>query len=191
MREPGSILREMLGDAVKVTVLGKPYDLVDEVTIPPGDLDATLYEHVERVMVWRRILVRCRHRQEQAHDTWKETEGLRFIHYYRELEHREREEMKSFLHDESEAEQDPFRRGRRAAKRVAAGVSASVGRWRRNFTDDLVWGHVRDDEVVSGLRSAWRTAKRECEVAQAVVDVLEHRMRCISHLCARDRTPTA
>lgn len=186
MKKPESYLRTLLGDETSVTVLDKEVDLLEVVAIPHGDLEDVLYDHVERVAAWRTVSSRCRSIYNRAVDDHDNIKSARFVHYWGALEEKERQEMAVHLHEDVPSE-DPFKRRRWAKDRVAQGVQKTLGRWRRNFTDDLVWGYVNNDEAVALKRMHMRKAKKQLDIAEAIVETLEHRMRCISHLCARDR----
>lgn len=191
MKDPVAYLTKLLGeDGCVVTMAGKTVDLRDVVALRHrDDLEEVLAEHPERAAGWRRILAKCRKAWEQANDAYGELRRERFIHYYRHLEDIERKELADHYDDET-APRDDFRRKLRATTRVAAGVQGRLPRWRRNFTDDLVWGYVESDPDVVSARKRLRMAKNEIELALTVVDGLDHRMRCLSHLCAFHRDST-
>jgi len=124
---------------------------------------------------------------EEAVEALDEKKTVRFTHYWKVLEEQERDEMASNLHEDTPSS-DPFKRKRWAKDRIAKGIPTTVGRWRRNFTDDLVWGYVHNDDDVILARANRRRAKAQLDIVDGIVETLEHRMRCISHLCARERT---
>jgi hypothetical protein len=190
MKAPESYAAKMLGDLDNVEVNGQAVRISKLLRIPHGDLEGTLYKHVEKVTAWKRILAHCHEALDDANEALEEIKRVRFVHYWQVLEEKERDEMARTLH-EADPSTDPFKRKRWVKDRIANGVPERIGRWRRNFTDDLVWGYVHNDDDVILRRRARRDAKRQLEIAQGIVDALEHRMRCISHLCARDRTPSA
>ena len=187
MIDPQKILSDLLGEATSITLLGREIDLLGEVVIPSEtDLDDVLYGHPIRVAAWKRIAAKCRRKVDIARDELEQLRADRFRQYWKSLEEQERAEMLETLHDEDTEDRDTFRR-KIVTRRVTAGPPKVVPRWRRNFTDDLVWGYVNGDDAVITARATLRSTKNQLEIAEAVCTTLDHRARCISHLCARQR----
>lgn len=187
MRSPEKYLQMLLGDLRHVEIQGRQYDLYEEVSLPASeDMEALLVDQPVRYAAWRRIASACRRDVSEAHDALEEIKSLRFIHYWNHLEEKERAEMAHSVHDE-DAVKDEFNRRVTTRRRVRSGVPLSVGRWRRNFSDDYVWGYVRNDDDVAKARTAHRVAKEQLDLAETVVEALGHRARCLSHLCAIHR----
>lgn len=189
MKKPERVLAAALGDLNRVTVLGREYDLAAEVSIPDGvPMEDLIDEHVELYAKWKRIAAEVRHAHAAARDELEEWRGLRFMQFWEECEKRERAEMQSSLHDEREMAEDPWRAGTRAKQRVKQGLTAM--RWNRNFTDALITSYVNNDKRITELRTNLRDAKHTLEIVEAITDTLDHRMRCLSHLCALHRDAT-
>jgi hypothetical protein len=186
VKSPEFYLKRVLGAEMdRVSIAGYEYSLEEVVGIPRGDLEETLYDHSGRVITWKRILSKLRDKLSRCNDDLEHLRRLRFIHYWNALEDKERAEMKNCMYDE-DPPTDPFRRKKHLAARVTHGVERMV-RWRRNFTDELVHAYVHNDADVIEKKRLIRKLKREIGITEAIVDTLEHRMRCISHLCARHR----
>jgi hypothetical protein len=105
------------------------------------------------------------------------------------LEEREREEMRAEPLDE-DVVRDQFRRRVAVKRAVSQGQRATVGRWRRNFTDDHVWSLVNSDDAITVLRKELRTAKAQLEVAYGIRDALDARTRALTQLVATHRDNT-
>ncbi|MBA3845530.1 MAG: hypothetical protein H0X45_02670 [Planctomycetes bacterium] len=186
MKKPERHLESQLGDLRVVNVMGRQYDLHTEVSIPSGSaMEEAVHDHVERYAKWKRIAAECRRAVETARDELTEWTGLRFMQFWEDCEKRERAEMQSSLHDEAEMAKDPFRAEARAKQRVKNGLTAM--RWNRNFTDALIQSYVNNDKKITDLRTTLRDAKHALEISEAITDTLDHRMRCLSHLCAMHR----
>ncbi len=191
MKTPQSVLERRLGKFRLLSVRNEEIDLLKEVSIPDAaDLDQLLHDHVERNLTWKLLLVRARAKHESLKEELDELRSIRFHHYWHARELEEREELRQCLHDE-DAPRDAFRRQQATSRKVTHGNPRAMGRWRKNFSDDYIWACVGNDEVVLGKRSEVRDARERLDILAAVVDAMEHRMRCISHLCARDREPHA
>lgn len=187
-RRSTSAIADLLGEGASVTLLGREIDLAKEVAIPRGeDLDTLLYDQPERKAAWDRIVAKCSRLVDKAADELDELKNDRFRQYWNTLEEKERQELVEKVFDETDA--DPFRRKQRVSERVTRGIPKEVPRWRRNFTDDLVWSYVHSDVAVVDAKRVLRVARNQLAVAQSVRSALEHKMRCISHLCARERNP--
>lgn len=197
MRAPGAVLAEKLGDLTRIAVLGVEYDLAAEVAIDPAaDMEQLLLDNVERVAVWERVVAKCRAQVERLEDGLAETVARWRVAYWQGLEDAERKEMHAHLHDETELAEDAadaaagdktfaVRRRQRAERRVTAGPAA--GRWRRNFSDDLLNAHVNSEPEVATAKKALRQGKSQLHQATCVLKTIEHRSRAISHLCALHR----
>ncbi len=190
VKRPESVLKELLGETVTmVTFLERTIDVIAEVAIPDGsDIHALLEEHAERVAMWGIAQARCRAVVSRLQDELEEERGMRFTQYWQAYEDQERKEMQEHLHDEDEIDKDKFhpgRRAKRAAYRIQKGADA--GRWRRNFTDDLVNSSVSSDEKVVVAKRALRKARRELDLVTAVTKALEHRQTALNHLAALHR----
>lgn len=190
MRSPQKYLQAVLGDLKTIEVLGREIDLHAEVGIPDDeDMEAILADHPIRVAAWKRIVAKCRHLASDAHDHVEELKAERFLAYWAAKEEQEREELTAHGRDET-AERDTFNRPVRGRARINEGRIISLGRWRRNFSDDYIWGCVRSDPKVVEARKQHRELKEQLELAEVVVDALEHRARCLSHLAAYHRDQT-
>lgn len=172
-----------------VKFLGREADAIAEVAIPPdADIHELLSEHHERVVLWGKARAKCQAVVRRLQDELDELRGLRFAQYWQAEENRERAEMKEHLHDEDETDKDPFhpgRRAKRAAYRAQKGYDA--GRWRRNFTDDLINSYVSSDEKVVAAKKALRQAQSELDQVTAVTEALRHRQTALNHLAAVHR----
>lgn len=191
--KPELLLERLLPDGMSVlSLFGRTYDLAEQVRIPAdADFEELLYEHPERAAVWERLTARCHHEVRRAEDELTEQQAKYLTAVWANLEEQERAEMRGTLHDEhelaSDPPSDPFqgKRKARAAARVANGMTTA--RWHRNFSDALVQAYVNRAEPVVAARKALRIARRDLEVARAVVDAMGHRSRCLSHLAALHR----
>ncbi len=189
MKAPESMLQERIGELRTVKVLGKAYDLHQEVAIPrDADIEDLLYDNVERIAFWGRLVAKCRAETRKAEDALEEAKAFLFMQYYRAYEDSERAEMKQHLLDEKEMLEDPFKRRQKAADRVARGATAA--RWNRNFSDTLIQSLVNSHEKTVQLRADLRRARNQQDLSITMKDVLEHRSRCISHLAAIHRDNT-
>lgn len=201
MKDPVAHLRDVLGPLGSVVILGVTVDLAAEVALPPRteDMEDALYDNVERVMKWGRIVAECERVVARELSKVKELEGHYFVGYWERLEEVERAEMKAHLHDEDELDKDAqdaaageqgfqLRRRRRTAARVTSGPAA--GRWRRNFSDELVRHHLKNDPVIITAYKTLRLAQHQLNLAKSVSETIDHRSRAISHLCAMHRDNT-
>ena len=187
MKRPESIIQARFGDITEVEILGETVDLIEAVSIPEDiDIAVALAEHPERRALWARVVSEVKRRTERAKDDLEELRAVRFHQYWQTLEERERAEMVEQTFDEDEA-RDAFRRRKRVQARVSQGVKAVVGRWRRNFSDELVWSLVNSDDGIIAARKKLRVLKAQQEVAYGVLEALDQRMRCLSHLSALHR----
>jgi hypothetical protein len=190
MKSPQKYLQSLLGDLQEIEILGKPVNLHDEVGIPDGeDIQDVLADHPLRVVAWKRIVTKCRTLVAESHDALEQLKAENFLHYWRALEEKEREELQQHGRDE-DAPKDAFNRRIQGKARIAEGRIVSLGRWRRNFSDDYVWGMVRSDDAVIDARRHHRELKDQLEIAVAICDSLEHRARCLSHLASYHRDAT-
>lgn len=184
-----------------VVVLGVTYDLASEVHLPQGgDVEALLYDNAERVTKWGRLVARCQASVDKARDELETAKAEFFVGVWDELERRERAELKEFLggdeDDAAEAAADKaagdrtfeFRSRAARARKVTGGPAAC--RWRRNFSDDLVHAQVNREPAIVTLKKALRVTKNQLAIAECVLNAVEHRSRCISHLCAIHRDNT-
>lgn len=189
---PVSYIEAVLPEDMRsIRVLGVDHDLRELVRIPrasEADLDDVLHDHVERTMTWKKILALLKNEANDASDALDTQKNKLFNAYYLNLENSEREELARCVHDEESIQRDEWRRIKHVRDRMSSTPERMVKvRWRRNFTDDRVWSLVRSDDTYVEHLTALRKARRKVSVVEAVVDALEHRMRCLSHLCARAR----
>lgn len=200
MKEPGAVLREQLGGLDNVVIRGVTYVLSAEVAIDPkADMEELLLDNVERVAKWERLAATCRATVDRLEDELETERSMWTVQFWAALEKGERDEMQAKPHDETELEQDradaaagddgfKIRRSQRHAARVTMGVAA--GRWRRNFSDDILRARVNSAPEMIRARQALREAKSQLHKANCVLRTIEHRSRCISHLCALHRDQT-
>lgn len=190
MKNPASTLKRLLGDRVtSVSILGETIDLLQEVAIPRDvPLEDLLYDHAERVALWERFTGVCRRKLQKLQDEMEEWKGRRFIQFWSANESSERAEMTANIHDEDELDKDQFSPGRRA-KRTQSRVQSGyyTGRWRRNFTDDLIHGFVNSDEKIVTLKKELRSAQHDLDIALAMRKAMEARGMSLNHLCALHR----
>ncbi len=59
MKNPESYAAKVLGELDVVEVNGQTVHIAKLLRIPHGDLEDTLYKHVEKVTAWKRILAHC------------------------------------------------------------------------------------------------------------------------------------
>ncbi len=197
MKSPATVLRELLGDLNTCNVLGNAYDLAAEVAIDPAaDMEDLLYDNVERMAKWERLVSSCQREVDKARDLVDEQVALFTVAYWEELKRRERAEMQALSRDEDEAEKDAereqeggpgfqLRRRQRAAVRVTHGPAAC--RWRRNFSDALLNARVTTEPKVASAKQQLRRAKAHLNTASCVLRSLGHRDRVLNHLCALHR----
>jgi hypothetical protein len=185
VKNPESYLAEALGDLRKVVLNdGTEVDLHGVVRIPKSrELLDILNEHPEKVVVWKRLLAAAKAALAELKDELAVLEGAQFDGYWRHFEEQERVEMQNAVYDETD---DPFRR-RKATQRHVAHPAGAAGRWRRNFSDDLIHAHVKTDDKIEALKVKVRAAQDQVNVCSGVCDALEHRMRCLSHISAITR----
>ena len=189
-RSPASVIHALFGDIAEVTILGKAVNLLDLVRIPDGaDLEELLHENAERRALWGRVLSKCRAAVDKADDDLEHERGVLFHQYWRTLEDREREEMRAEPLDE-DVVVDQFRRRKVLKRRVDGGSKTSVGRWRRNFSDDLVWSLVHSDDRYQELKKILRKARAQLEVVYGVRDALDVRAKAVMQLAAIQRDNT-
>lgn len=192
-RTPGSVLRSLVGTLDRFAVRGLSYVYTEQV--PPidraADLQDQLEDNVERAAAWRRIVGACRNDVDKARD---ELEGVRAqlgVLFWQQLEDKERREMREQVHDETETAQDQAdqaagddgwkaRRSARVARRVQGGLAA--GRWRPNFTDDLVRYYVNSESQTITAKTALRQAQCSLERAEAVLYALDQRSYTLSNI---------
>ncbi len=185
-----SYLVDRLGeDNLTLIIRGVEYDLRREVAIPragDADLDDVLYDHVERKAAWEMIVAHATQDHIAATEAFEEAKQVGYGQVWNTFESQERKELEECLLDEDEVEKDMFRRRKAVQDRLASGPKVKV-RWRRNFTDERVWSWVHQLDEVSAARKKLATAKATLDMARVVLNTLDHRMRCLSHICARDR----
>jgi len=183
---PQEYIEARLGSST-VVLEGKNVDLADEVALPADDaIEDQLREHPARAAVWRRIRARAVRAKSKLLDELKELESVKFLHYYRANEEQERQEWARF-HGDEDGERDAFGRRQAARERIARGDRSGPSRWRRNFSDDLVWAYVRSDDEVLEKRKALRAAAAQVELSEVLCEAMDHRARCLSHLAALHR----
>lgn len=183
---PEAYIEQMLGVGASVKLHGQDVVLADEVAISPhDDIEEALSMHPARVTVWRRFRARALKAKARVSDELREIESIRFVHYYKVHEEVERREWAEFYSEESE-DKDGFGRRQDAKARITRGDRAK-SRWRRNFSDDLVWAYVRSDEDVLAKRRELREASAQVELSEVLCEAMEHRARCLSHLAAIQR----
>lgn len=192
-KTPGELLRKSLGDLDRVVVLGVEYILSEEIAIPhAADMEDLVYENAEVVAKWARIVARCRNQVNRAEDDLEELKATYMVAYWEELEKKERDEMAAQLDDETEVAQDradkaagdegwKMRRSTRRASRVTSGVAA--GRWRRNFSDDLLRAHVNRTPEIITSKKAKRQADSQLQIAEGILKSVTQRAYSISNLC--------
>jgi hypothetical protein len=136
MRTPEKYLSLLLGDLRHVSVNGQEVDLYKEVYIPAStDMEELLHDHPIRVAVWKRLVSVLKKKVHHLHDELEEVKSTKFVQYWNGLEEKERQELADMGRDE-DAPRDAFRRAIGTKRRVAEGRPVSLGRWRRNFSDD-------------------------------------------------------
>lgn len=187
MLTPEAYIESLLGAGASVKIDDREIDLAAEVAIPHGeDIEDLLRDQPVRVAVWKRIRARALRVRDRLRDELKEMESVKFIHYYKAHEETERAEWERFHGDETE-DRDAFGRHKAARDRVARGERGASLRWRRNFSDDLVWSYVRSDDEVLEKRAELRRAQNQIELAEVLCEAMDHRGRCLSHLAAIHR----
>lgn len=170
-------------------VNGQMVDIAEELAIPrasAADLRDVLYDQNDKKVAWEVVVAHLEHEFELAKAEWNETSHLAFAQSCNTLEANERKEMEDCLYDEDEANLDEFRRRKAVKDRIARGPALKV-RWRRNFSDDLAWAWAHNQSTVIAAKSKQDTAKHRLGIAKAVLAALEHRMRVLSHLVAKER----
>jgi hypothetical protein len=176
-------LEKILGKLDTITVLGQTYRVTEVVAVPAYDTNEELEEILLRQPVlfasWRRILARCKARYARATDECEETRCRLFRVYWDALAEREKKEREGAINGD---ETQPQRRSR-----VKAEIATGRVFYRRDFTDERVWGFVHSDKQMLESRKTVRQAKAEVEVTEAVLAGLDHRMRCLTHLAALHR----
>lgn len=185
MQTPESYLRDLLGDLSVVTILDREVDLSEVVAIASSvDLADLLREHPTRNMAWSRIRDKCAARLAKVKATYDEVKAQRFVNYYTVHEDQERKELEACAFDEDMFLPEDKRKA--LADRISRGVKAP-GRWRRNFSDALIYGFVNSDAAVVDADAAVRAAQAQFNLADSIVKALDHRRWCLTHLVSLQR----
>lgn len=173
----------LLGRLDEILVLGKSYKVSEIVSVPSfetdEDLETILLHQPILFASWRRLLARCKARHSKVLDECEKTRHHLFRVYWDALSSQEKREREGAVNGDETLTQ---RRGR-----VKAEIATGRVFYRRDFTDERVWGFVHCDKQMLRARKLVRQAKAEVEVTEAVLAGLDHRMRCLTHLAALHR----
>lgn len=173
----------ILGGLNRVTVLGKVHCVVDVVGIPQfsddEELESILLHQPILFASWRRILARAKAKLQKAQDQCDETKHRLFRVFWDALADQEKKDRECKINGDETTQQ----RRSRTKYEIANGKAY----YRRDFSDERVWGFVYSDSAMIDARKQVRRARAEVEVTEAILAGIDHRMRCLTHLAALHR----